>query len=616
MKQISLLLLLISTISFVPCLSYAESRLHQDLSIRLDPSEHLLEALVIMTKSGQQTEWPATFRLAPQAIITSFTTDGHSAAFTFEKGELRWSPSGATQEVVLRYAVYYNDTLPQQMVGIEDPSYGITGTIQTDGVFLSGSSTWHPVPIGASGSFRITIKVSREQLGDIQLLTFLTADNAQLAPGYLAACRDYLTLYQELFGPYPYTKFAVVENFFPTGYGLPGWTLLGSTVIRLPFILTTSLPHEIAHAWWGNAVKVDYGSGNWCEGLATYGADYLLKERSNPKEAMEYRLKLLRDYATLVDAASDFPLQDFRSRMGKADQAVGYGKTAMVFHMLRQQLGDKHFWEGLQRIAREDTGRRVSWNELQHRFEEVSDRDLSTFFTQWIDHDGAPRLTLDDVTLERTREGWVVTGVVSQQAPFYQLDLPLRMIDTQGVHDESLQIDGQETRFRLISPNQPRQLIADPDSNLFRRLTAVEIPVTVNALLHGQDAPVVAEQDLTTEQLATNDLLFIGWPRIGTLPVVFPENIGVTRQDFVVDDIIYSDVKDALFLALAKTSEQPGVIGIFVPLSPGAAQDVARKISHYGRYSYLVFADGSNRLKGTWSPQESPLMVMFDQGRQ
>ena len=37
---------------------------------------------------------------------------------------------------------------------------------------------------------------------------------------------------------------------------MPSFTLLGSQVIRFPFILTSSYPHEILHNWWGNAVFV------------------------------------------------------------------------------------------------------------------------------------------------------------------------------------------------------------------------------------------------------------------------------------------------------------------------------------------------------------------------
>ena len=41
---------------------------------------------------------------------------------------------------------------------------------------------------------------------------------------------------------------------------MPSFTLLGPQVIRFPFILTSSYPHEILHNWWGNSVFVDYAT--------------------------------------------------------------------------------------------------------------------------------------------------------------------------------------------------------------------------------------------------------------------------------------------------------------------------------------------------------------------
>jgi hypothetical protein len=106
--------------------------------------------------------------------------------------------------------------------------------------------------------------------------------------------------YEALHGTYPFAKFAVVENFFPTGYGFPSFTLLGSRVLRLPFIPDTSLRHEVAHCWWGNGVLVDATGGNWCEGLTTYVADYLSKEEHSFEEARGYRLRALETYALLA----------------------------------------------------------------------------------------------------------------------------------------------------------------------------------------------------------------------------------------------------------------------------------------------------------------------------
>ena len=159
----------------------------------------------------------------------------------------------------------------------------------------------------------------------------------------------------ELFGPYPFPKFAVVENFFPTGYGFPSYTPLGSTILRLPFILSTSLGHEIAHCWWGNGVLVDYESGNWSEALTTYVSDYLYAGTARrPGRAKDYRLQALRNYTTLVPPAKDFPLARFTGRIDPATKAVGYDKGMMVFHMLRRRPWDEDaFWGALRDVYRE-----------------------------------------------------------------------------------------------------------------------------------------------------------------------------------------------------------------------------------------------------------------------
>ena len=95
-------------------------------------------------------------------------------------------------------------------------------------------------------------------------------------------------------------------------YGMPSFTLLGSRVIRFPFILHSSYPHEILHNWWGNSVYVDYDSGNWAEGLTSYLADHLIKEQRGGGSA--YRRNVLHKYTSYVSRQGDFPLTDFRSR--------------------------------------------------------------------------------------------------------------------------------------------------------------------------------------------------------------------------------------------------------------------------------------------------------------
>ena len=94
-------------------------------------------------------------------------------------------------------------------------------------------------------------------VGAATAMAFLRKPDDALANKYLEVTAQYLEMYRQLLGAYPYKKFALIENFWETGYGMPSFTLLGEKVIRLPFILHSSYPHEVLHNWLGNSVYVE-----------------------------------------------------------------------------------------------------------------------------------------------------------------------------------------------------------------------------------------------------------------------------------------------------------------------------------------------------------------------
>ena len=254
------------------------------------------------------------------------------------------------------------------------------GIISSDGVFLAGTSFWVPtfgdglvtfslevsglnppwdvVSQGRRTRHEITPDGSRattwalehpteeiylvagpwqayvDRAGETEIYAFLREDDPGLAGRYLDATKRYLELYNGMLPAYPYASFALVENFWETGYGMPGFTLLGPQVIRFPWILTSSYPHELLHNWWGNSIYIDAATGNWCEGLTAYMADHLFAEQRG--EGATYRRATLKKFSDLVKTGNDFPLADFGSRQSAASEAVGYGKSLMLFHMLRR----------------------------------------------------------------------------------------------------------------------------------------------------------------------------------------------------------------------------------------------------------------------------------------
>lgn len=662
---------------------------HHDLEVTLHPFEQRLtgdDTLKVKVWTGDEV----LLTLAEGARVSRVSIGEKPVPYTFRDGRI-WIPvhEHLLQDgikVHVSYEAFFRDAVPRDPAYTEDPGYGVLGVISPEGTFLLSGAGWYPDLPGSRPTFRVRVKapagyeavtagrrisrktepesttsvwqtekpvrglnlsagpylISGQDIEGIPIYTYFFPEDNHLSGQYFEATAGYLRLYADLFGPYPFEKFAVVENFFPTGYGFPSYTLLGRTVVRLPFILETSLGHEVSHAWWGNGVLVEQDQGNWSEGLATYVADHLFKERLSVEEAREYRLKVLRDYATLVSPENDFPLKDFMSRTSPWTHAVGYGKGLMVFHMARSMLGDEAFWKGLREVCDKKLFQRASWDDFALAFERVSGRDLRPFFRQWVTRPGAPRLALEDVKASKEKGGWIVTGRLTQQAPFYNLEVPLRFETEMGNIDTRIFLTGDTAPIGLCFRSIPRRLVADPGVDLFRRLDPEEVPAVINGmkgsgslvavtarhvsrdvvdafrvLLEGfghRDALILSENEAFPERLEGHDILCLGVPDIPDIKDSMrplPKGLSASRNRFTVAGVTYDDPGDALFMIFSKPRDGRHVVGLYLPLSAKAAAMTARKVSHYGKYSYLVFRDGVNQVKATWPVSASPLTHVF-----
>jgi len=98
-------------------------------------------------------------------------------------------------------------------------------------------------------------------------MLLLRQEDRRLADTYLDATARYLDMYEKLIGPYPYKELTLAEDFRENGYGMPSLTLMGSEVIRFPFIAHPSHPHEILHNCRWPGVFRDLKSSNRSDGL-------------------------------------------------------------------------------------------------------------------------------------------------------------------------------------------------------------------------------------------------------------------------------------------------------------------------------------------------------------
>jgi hypothetical protein len=474
-------------------------------------------------------------------------------------------------------------------------------------------------------------------------LVYLREPDDGLANKYLTATAQYLEMYRNLIGTYPYSKFALVENFWETGYGMPSFTLLGPRVIRFPFILHSSYPHEILHNWWGNGVFVDYATGNWCEGLTAYMADHLIQEQRDKGD--NYRRDTLQKYRNYVKDERDFPLEEFRSRHSAATEAVGYGKSLMGFHMLRRQLGDEDFRMALARFYRQKRGQQASFRDLQKSFETTAEVELDAFFDQWLQRTGAPSLSVSVDRVRRDGDGYVVEATLHQKQsgePF-SVRVPVVLDMRSGRVTETVEVSEATTPFSLRVPAEPVLLRVDPQFDVFRMLDPRETPPSIGQIFGEATILALLPSEAGAETRQRYHDLMQGWQsdshsieikldsEVERIPVdravwiLGQDNlhVGTLFADGSVDGLEIDGGRVSLAGEEAEVGSQSIVairrhpdnveraVGWLAVDPPEAFPGMGRKLPHYGKYSYLAFEGDApdNVIKGQWATTDSPLTV-------
>ncbi|ODB92029.1 hypothetical protein A3194_06325 [Candidatus Thiodiazotropha endoloripes] len=496
-------------------------------------------------------------------------------------------------------------------------------------------------------------KIAKLQGKPVSAQVFLRMADQKLADRYLQATVKYLKMYEQLIGAYPYSKFALVENFWETGFGMPSFTLLGSRVIRLPFILNTSYPHEILHNWWGNGVYVDFDSGNWSEGLTAYLADHLIKEQQN--QGVSYRQQSLQKYRDYAAKQRDFPLSAFKSRHSSATEAVGYGKTLMMFHMLRKQLGDQLFTKGLRQFYQQYEFKIASFADLQRTFEAISGESLASFFTQWVEYTGAPELRLKSSRIDRQADKVRLQFTLQQLQPdhVYALNIPVAVSLTNQTEAQQsvVTMTNRKQTFEINLPSTPTRLDIDPQFDLFRKLALEETPPAFTQIFGSTKLLVIYPSNTTREmkkawQDFANDISHMGPEqvtiiaddKIERLPensaaVVLGWNNRFTKHvqemlkqhplaftaDYVRVDAEQISRQNSAFAWVTRIrnqTSQPHPLALITADLPDALPGLGRKIPHYHKYSYLAFSgtEPKNSLKGRWPVANSPLTRLFTPG--
>ena len=504
---------------------------------------------------------------------------------------------------------------------------------------VAGRRIAETVPAGAGESYRASFEftqpsdgidlmagpwvvrektVARAKQPPLFLRTFFPADldaTPGLAQAYLDDTQAYIERYSKEIGAYPYSEFSIVASPLPTGFGMPTLTYLGADVLRLPFIRKTSLGHEILHNWWGNGVYVDYERGNWAEGLTTFMADYAYKEDESGAAAGEMRLAWLRDAAVFAGEKSG-SLREFRSRANAAGATIGYGKSAMLFVMLRDRLGEKAFEQGIRKFWAAQRFKVAGWDDLQAAFESVPGEKLGAFFASWLDLQALPDVSITRAESKPSGTQHQLDISFNKRDARLPLRLPLEIIAAGQRQTHWVDLDAERTTASIKLDFAPQNARLDPEMRVWRRLEAGQLPPILRQWIAAGAPQLVNAARAPEANLAVNQLAArffevkpkplataqLGNALNGKTPVL----LAGTHAE--IDQALAGAGLPARPASLAGqgSAQVWTVAGTPFQLAVVSAQDAAalnalqRGLPHYGGQSWLIFEQGKAINKGIW----------------
>jgi tetratricopeptide (TPR) repeat protein len=547
---VSLLVLLALATMPLPVLLHAQRTERPSLNItgyvidaEIDSTTHHLAAKTTVAFTAPATIEMASFGFHPALKVTSITDDS-GKLLTGERtadGTIRVSPSAPfVTGQTYHWTFVYDGTI----TGNEDgPIEGLKlAAIQEPITYLLYPARWFPstgyltdrftaeihfrVPQGmrvfASGSTGkpSSVTLAGGKPGDQYnfnwtkpgfpgtIIAGRYVDPVSAGPGNI---KVYLTLAHQSSGNQLAQTAAKEYDFFTDSFGnpesshlnvveLPDDTLPAVWAPELAAILGSRvgdksgvrlLANTIAHQWWGSEVSPRTLNDAWIfNGMARYGELMYVEEESG-RGAMH---TALQDVSASALAYDTIPLSSVQ-RMAPFSpefQSMTFDKGAMIFHMLRWEIGDKAFLATLKGALSQYTDAPMRTTDFEKVAEEQSQQQLIAFFSQWIDGTGAPQFT-DKYEVFRlgNNKGFRTVGQIQQDLDLFRMPIDLR-IETDGkTEDEKVDVVGTNSQYAFTTFGRPRRIAIDPNDWVLKSTPDLQVRI---AILKGQY--LVAQGDL------------------------------------------------------------------------------------------------------------------------
>jgi tetratricopeptide (TPR) repeat protein len=338
-----------------------------------------------------------------------------------------------------------------------------------------------------AGKFNEPVAVA----GAPNVRVYLTDAHKQSGPEYAQTANKEFEFFSETFGESSTRLLNVVELPDDTlpAYWAPEITAIAGARIadRNHFRL---LANTMAHQWWGCMVTPATLNDAWItNGMSRYG-ELMYVERISGQAALQ---AAVLDISAGALAYDTIPL----TSAGRLDpftpqfQSMTLEKGAMVFHMLRWEVGEDNFLKTLRALVSQYSEKPTRTRDVEKVAEEQSQLQLTAFFAQWLDGTGAPQF-LDKYTVYRlgNNKGFRTIGEIGQDLDLFNMPVELR-VETEGKTEmKRVDVVGTDSQYVVDTFGRPRHIAIDPDNWVLKNNPDLQVRVSI---LRGQQ--LVAEGD-------------------------------------------------------------------------------------------------------------------------
>jgi aminopeptidase N len=274
-----------------------------------------------------------------------------------------------------------------------------------------------------------------------------------------ALAPDILKFFSDYIAPFPYKKLANVQSKTIFG-GMEN----ASAIFYAENSVTGDrssedlLAHEIAHQWFGDMASEKSFAHLWLsEGFATFLTNYYW-EKKYGKEAAAKRWKGDREQVIAFAKQNPRPVVDSTTNLMSLLNANSYQKGAWVLRMLQAEVGDSIFQKIIQTYYSQYKGGNAETRDFEAVAEQVSDKELTWFFDQWLYRSGIPKLEI------RTRKDGLATTIVivQQQRDLFRLNVVVGLRNKSDESHKVLPIVITERETEIKVPRGYTKIYIDP----------------------------------------------------------------------------------------------------------------------------------------------------------